>query len=400
MMNKPIPIAKDVYWIGVNDLETELFEAIWPLPQGVCYNSYLIDDEKVAVIDTVKKGYLPQFLDRIKDVLKKGKTVDYLVVNHMEPDHSGSMKILREVFPKMTIVGNKKTIGFVKGFYGDDAPYHVVEDGDTLKLGKHALKFFLTPMVHWPETMMSYEVNGKILFSGDAFGGFGTLNGGIFDDEVDLGYFENEILRYYSNIIGKYSLLVQKALARLKDLNIKIIASTHGPIFRKNTGYIVNLYDKWSRQETETGVVIAYASMYGNTQIMAEAIARSLASEGIDRIRMHNISRTHMSFIITDIWRFKGIVLGSCTYNTRLFPPMDMLVRTLDNKKLQNRVLGIFGSYSWSGGAVKALTEYADKGANHHVEPIIEARYSPTVEDHEKCALLGRNMAKELLKDR
>jgi len=399
MMNKPIPIAKDVYWIGVNDLETHLFEAIWPLPKGVCYNSYLIDDEKVALIDTVKRGFFPQFLDKIKGIMKKGKTVDYLIVNHMEPDHSGSLRVLREVFPNMKIVGNKKTVDFAKGFYGDDAQFHVVEDGDTLKLGKRTLKFFLTPMVHWPETMMTYEVNDKLLFSGDAFGGFGTLNGGIFDDEVNLNYFEFEILRYYSNIVAKYSPMVQKALNKLKDLDVRLIAATHGPLFRKDPSYIVNLYDKWSRQETEKGAVIVYASMYGNTQVMAESIARSMAQEGIDRIMLHNISKSHLSFILTDIWKFKGIVLGSCTYNTKLFPPMDMLVRTLDNDKLMGRVLGIFGSYSWSGGAVKALQEYAAKCPNQHVEPIIEAKYASSEDDHEKCEELGKNMAREIVRD-
>jgi flavorubredoxin len=399
MMEKAIPIAKDVYWIGVNDLETHLFESIWPLPRGVCYNSYLIDDEKVALIDTVKRGFFPQFLEKIKGVLKKGRTVDYLIVNHMEPDHSGAMRVLRDVFPKIKIVGNKKTVDFAKGFYGEDANFHVVEDGDTLKLGRRTLKFFLTPMVHWPETMVTYEPGDKILFSGDAFGGFGTLNGGIFDDEVDLDYFEYEILRYYSNIVAKYSPMVQKALARLKELEIKLIAATHGPIFRQNPSYIVNLYDRWSRQETEHGAVIVYASMYGNTQVMAESIARSMAKEGIDKIMLHNISKSDLSHILTDIWKFKGIVLGSCTYNTKLFPPMDMLVRTLDNDKLTGRVLGIFGSYSWSGGAVKALLEYATQCPNQHVEPVIEAKYAPGGEDREKCVLLGKNMAREILKE-
>jgi len=399
MMSKPIPIAKDIYWVGANDLETHLFEAIWPLPQGVSYNSYLIDDDKVALIDTVKRGFFPQYIDKIKEVIKNGKKVDYLVVNHMEPDHSGSMGVLQDVFPGIKIVGNKKTVDFAKGFYGDNASFHVVEDGDTLELGKHTLKFALTPMVHWPETMMTYETKNKILFSGDAFGGFGTLNGGIFDDEVDLSFFENEILRYYSNIVAKYSPMVQKALGKLKELDVKIIAATHGPIFRQNPSYIINLYDKWSRQETERGAVIVYASMYGNTQAMAESIARSMAQEGIDIIRLHNISKSHLSFILTDIWRFKGIVLGSCTYNTKLFPPMDTLVHTLDNDRLTGRVLGIFGSYSWSGGAVKALSEYAQKCPNLHVDPVIEAKHAASTEDREKCAELGRNMAKEIARD-
>jgi len=398
-MEKPVPIGKNIYWIGVNDLETHLFEAIWPLPQGVCYNSYLIDDEKVAVIDTVKKGFVPQFIAKIKSILKSGRKVDYLIVNHMEPDHSGSMKILHDLFPGICIVGNKKTVDFIKGFYGIETDCRVVEDGDTIDLGNCKLNFFLTPMVHWPETMVTYESKNKVLFSGDAFGGFGTLNGGIFDDEVDLDHFEYEILRYYSNIVAKYSNMVQKALARLKDLDIAVIAATHGPIFRKNLSYIVDRYDRWSRQETEEGAVVVYGSMYGNTQVMAESISRSLAREGIECIRMHNISKSHISYIITDIWRFRGLALGSCTYNTKLFPPMDMLVGILDNDKLKGRALGIFGSYSWSGGAVKRLLEYASGGLNTHIEPAVEVKYAPDEDDLTACVDLGRNMAKAIRGD-
>jgi flavorubredoxin len=396
-MDSPIAVSDDIFWIGVNDLETELFEAIWPLPQGVSYNSYIINDDKVVLIDTLKKTYLSQFVDKIKSILKGGKTVDYLVVNHMEPDHSGAMKVLHEIFPEMQIIGNKKTVDFIKGFYNIDETYvKVVEDGDTLELGKHTLQFFLTPMVHWPETMMTYEKRSKVLFSGDAFGGFGTLNGGIFDDEVDLNYFENEILRYFSNIVGKYSAMVQKALGRLKDLDVRTIASTHGPIFRKDPSYIVNLYDRWSRQQSEKGVVIVYASMYGNTQVMAESIARALAMEGVDRIRLHNISRSHMSYVITDIWRFKGLILGSCTYNTKLFPPMEMLVRTLENDKLKDRVVGIFGSYSWSGGAVKELKAFAEQKDFNFVQPVIESKFAPCEEDISQLKVLGKNVAAAL----
>jgi flavorubredoxin len=385
-MNSPIAISEDIFWIGVNDFETELFEAIWPLPQGISYNTYMINDEKVVLIDTLKKAYLPQFIDKIKAILKNGKNVDYLVVNHMEPDH-----------PDMQILGNKKTVDFIKGFYDiDETHIKVVADGDTLELGKHTLQFFLTPMVHWPETMMTYEKRNKVLFSGDAFGGFGTLNGGIFDDEVDLNYFENEILRYFSNIVGKYSAMVQKALARLKDLDVRTIASTHGPIFRKDPSYIVNLYDRWSRQESEKGVVIVYASMYGHTQVMAESIARALAMEGVDRIRLHNISRSHMSYVITDVWRFKSLIFGSCTYNTKLFPPMEMLVRTLENDKLKDKIVGIFGSYSWSGGAVKELKAFAEQKDFTFIQPVVEVKFAPREEDISQLRILGKNVAAAL----
>lgn len=396
-MDKPIAISDDVFWIGVNDLETDLFEAIWPLPQGVCYNSYIINDERIAVVDTVKRSFIPNYLEKIHTLIGQQRTVDYLIVNHMEPDHSGALKILYEVFPEIKIVGNEKTALFIKGFYGiPDKNIMIVKDGDALELGKHRIRFYLTPMVHWPETMMSYDEFCGILFSGDAFGGFGSLNGGIFDDEVDLNYFESEILRYFSNIVGKYSPMVQKAMEKLKGLDIKVIASTHGPIFRSNPRYIISLYDKWSRYETEKGVVIVYASMYGNTQIMMESIARSLAEQGVERIRIHNISRSHISFVLTDIWRFKGLVLGSCTYNTKLFPPMEQLISILENDRLKNRIMGIFGSYCWSGGAVKALRDFAERFKNTLVEPVVETKYSPSVEDLEACIELGRNLAEKL----
>ena len=394
-MKHAVEISDKIYWIGVNDMDTDLFEGIWPLPRGVAYNAYLIDDEKVAVIDTVKKGYLPQFIEKIQAVLGD-RPIDYLVVNHMEPDHSGSVKILRTLYPDMEIVANQKTLDFLKGFYGIEDGIKIMGDKESLDLGDKSLTFYMTPMVHWPETMMTYENKTQTLFSADAFGGFGVLQGGIFDDEVDLEYYENEILRYYSNIVAKYSPMVQRALAKLQDVPIKVIASTHGVVFRKNPSYIVERYDRWSKQETEKGVAIVYSSMYGHTQTMAAAIARSLACAGVRHIRLHNVSRSHLSFILTDIWKYKGLILGGSTYNMKLSPYMDMLVSTLDNDKLKNRVLGVFGSYSWSGGAVKALKEYAEKSGNQLLEPVVEAKHAPDDNSLDMCRRLGKNMAESL----
>jgi flavorubredoxin len=393
-MDEPKKIVEDIFYIGVNDLETEPFEGIWPLPQGVAYNSYIIKDKKTALIDTVKRTFFPQYLDKIRKVIGTGGTVDYLVVNHMEPDHSGSMKVLHHVFPNMQIVGNKKTVEFIKGFYGiDEGRIKVVDDGGSLELGARTLKFTLTPMVHWPETMVTYEPKEQVLFSGDAFGSFGTLNGGIFDDEVDLSQLENETMRYYSNIVAKYSPMVQKALARLKGVPIKVIASTHGAIFRKDPGYIVGMYDRMSRFEAEKGVVVIYASMYGNTQLMAEAVAQGAAEAGVGKVRLHSVSRTHLSYLLTDIWRYKGVALGSCAYNTKAFPMIEQLISTLDNDRLKNRVYGVFGSYSWSGGGVKALREYVEKTGDKLVEPVVEAKYSPNASDLEGCRRIGRGIA-------
>ncbi len=321
-MDQDIPVTKDVFWIGVNDFETHLFESLWPLPMGVSYNAYMILDEKVALIDTVKGSFFATFLDKVKALLPDGKPVDYLIINHMEPDHSGAIKVLVEAFPDIKIVGNKKTRDFLEGFYGISDNFMVINDGDVLDLGKHKLKFYLTPMVHWPETMMTYDLTDGILFSGDAFGGFGALNGGIFDDVVDIEFYEDEVLRYFSNIVGRYSPMVQRAFKKLENVDIKIIAATHGPVWRDNPKQIIELYDKWSRYEAEKGVVLVYGSMYGNTQKMMEAVAQGLVEEGVEKVRIHNISVTHLSFIIRDIWRFKGVILGSCTYNMELFPPM------------------------------------------------------------------------------
>lgn len=393
-MSLGIKITDGIHWIGVNDFETHLFEALWPLPKGVSYNAYMIVDEKVVLIDTVKGPYFSTYLDKLKSLLPVGKTVDYLVVNHMEPDHSGSIKVLREAFPEVKIIGNQKTADMLGAFYGLTDNLVVVRDGEELSLGEKRLVFYMTPMVHWPETMMTYEKSTGVIFSGDAFGGFGALNGGIFDDEVDVDYYEDEVLRYFSNIVGRYSAMVQKAFEKLKGVDIKIICATHGPVWRNDPAHIINLYDRWSKQQTEEGVVLVYGSMYGNTQKMMEAVAAGLVKGGVEKIRVHNISTSHLSFIIRDIWRFKGLVLGSCTYNMELFPPMKQLVNAIENRMMVNRKIGIFGSYTWSGGALKELQEFAGKSKCERVGPVIETKSSPTAEDIDRCVELGMNMAK------
>jgi flavorubredoxin len=307
------------------------------------------------------------------------------------------MKVLNRMFPGMRIVGNKKTAEFIKGFYGiDERQIMIVEDGGSLPLGDHTLSFTLTPMVHWPETMVTYEPQNQILFSGDAFGSFGTLNGGIFDDEIDLADLENETMRYYSNIVAKYSPMVQKALARLKGVPIKIIASTHGAIFRKDPGYIVGMYDRMSRYEAEKGVAVIYASMYGNTQLMAEAAAEGAVGAGMTKVRLHSVSRSHLSYLLTDIWRFKGVVIGSCAYNTKAFPMIEQLLSTLENDRLKNRVYGVFGTYSWSGGGVKAIREYVEKSGDPLVQPVVEAKFCPSAADLDACRLLGKRVAEAI----
>ena len=396
-----VNITDEIYYIGVNDRETYLFENLWPLDRGVSYNAYLIDDEQTAVFDTVKNTKTNVFIDKINSILND-RPLDYLVINHMEPDHSGAIKALQDKYPDLKLVGNAKTFELLDDFYGPLKNYHVVKDGDQLSLGKHTLTFYLTPMVHWPETMMTYESTTGTLFSMDAFGGFGTLDGGIFDDEVNLEFYMDETRRYYSNIVGKYGTMVQKALKKLKDANIpmNIIAPTHGPVWRSDPQCIIDHYDRWSRAETEEGVVIVYGSMYGNTQKMADVIARRLAENGIKNIRIYDASKTHVSYLISDLWRFKGVILGSCAYNTGLFPTMETLVNKLENSQLKDRLLGIFGTASWSGGGVSNLNKFAEKIKWQQVGHSVEAKSSPKDKDFQQCIQIADEMAELLIKER
>lgn len=392
-MEKIAKIVEGIYYVGVNDRDTHLFENIWPLPKGVSYNSYLISDEKTALIDTVKLCKVENFLGKIRQLLA-GRPLDYLVVNHMEPDHSGSLLAVVQAYPGLKIVGNKKTIEFIKAMYQLEAEYQEVKDGEELDLGQHRLKFYLTPMVHWPETMMTYEKVDKILFSGDAFGGFGSLDGGVFDDEVDVNYYEHEIRRYYSNIVGKFGPMVQKALQKLSGLEIKVVCPTHGPVWRTNPSRIISAYDRWSRYDYEEGVVIAYGTMYGNTEKMADFVARVLADEGIKNVRVMNTSTVHESFIINEIWRFKGVIFGSCTYNNWIYPPVENVIINLAHKGLPNRVFGVFGSYGWSGGGVRGIIEYMKKNNWTLIGEPVEVQFSAKNEDMEKLSLLAREMAR------
>ncbi|QHI68966.1 FprA family A-type flavoprotein [Tichowtungia aerotolerans] len=395
-MDSYIPLREDIFWVGANDRYTSLFEGLWPLPHGVCYNSYVILDEKTALMDTVKVQSEQDFLGKVKGLIKDGRKLDYLIVNHMEPDHSGAIQALLSLWPELIIIGNEKTARFLESFYGITNNVQVIKGGDTLSLGKHVLQFHLIPMVHWPETMVTYDTTDKILFSADAFGGFGAMTGGIFDDELDLDFYEDEILRYFSNIVGKYSMMVQKAIAKLGGLDIQMIAPTHGPIWRTNPGHIIEKYDRWSRHEAERGVALIYGSMYGNTEKMMEAVARGLSEEDVSRVRIHNVSTTHLSFLIRDAWRYKGLILGGPTYDTGLFPPMQFLIDMLQRKMLRNRTLGLFGSFTWSGGGVNSLVKFAEEGSWNLIEPVVECRSCPTAIDINQCVELGRNIAKAI----
>lgn len=394
-----VEILKDLYYMGVNDRDTNLFENMWPLPEGVAYNSYLIVDEKTALLDTVKITKVNGFVETLKANLGD-KNLDYLVVHHMEPDHSGCYKNIIELYPEIKLVGNKKAKGMLKDYLDldlDETNFIEVKDGDVLDLGKRKLTFVNTPMVHWPESMVSYETTDKILFSQDIFGGFGALNGTIFDDEMNFDFFQDEMRRYYSNIVGKYSKQAARALEKVKTLDINIICPVHGIVWRKNPDRIIDEYVKYANQVNEEGVVIAYGSMYGNTEKMADFLARFLAEEGIKNVKVYDVSKTHASYILSDIWKYNGLVLGSCTYNNSVYPNVNQLLYTLKMNKLTNHVLGIFGSYGWSGGAVKELTKFASEGGDFEVaQTIVEAKGSMKEEDIEQLRELAKEIAQKV----
>lgn len=399
-----VEIDKNWHYIGVNDRETRLFENMWPLENGVSYNSYLYTGEKTALLDTVKINKSGFFVEKLEAALK-GRPIDYLIVHHMEPDHSGSITSVLDLYPDIKIVGNKKTKEFLENYYqlegynGFSYEKNFVEvgDGDKLSLGDTELTFYLTPMVHWPESMVSFEESTGRLFSQDAFGAFGSLSGAIFDDEINWEFYLDDTIRYYTNIIGKFSAQVKNALNKLAPLDIKMICPVHGPVWRTNPDRIVKLYRTLADQGTEEGVVIVYGSMYGNTEKMAETVARTLATRGVKNVIIYDVSKTHLSYLLANIWRYEGLILGSCTYNNALFPPMETLVATLGNQKMKNHTIGVFGSYSWGGGALKKLKEFADKSGYDLVESTVEAKGTPSKEDFEKCVALGNEMADKII---
>ena len=388
-------ISRNIHYVGVNDRTKHLFEGLWPLPLGVSYNSYLIVDKSVFLIYTVDHCYTDLFFEKIKNILGE-RPIDYLVVNHMEPDHSASINDLCRVYPDIKIIGNSKTIGMIEGFYGIFDKFHEIKDGDRLPLGEKVLTFYMTPMVHWPETMMTYCEDDKILFSGDAFGCFGTLDGGIIDYQMNTEKYWDEMFRYYSNIVGKYGAPVQKALAKLSGIDIQIICSTHGPIWKEEIQKVISIYNKLSLYEGEEGVVIAYGSMYGNTEKMAEVIARELAAQGIKNIVMHNVSKSDMSYILRDIFKYKGLIIGSPTYTNELFPNIESLVSKLESRDMKNRVFGYFGSFSWAGAAVKRLSSFAERMKWNVTGNPVEMKQGITSEKIAQCQELAKAIAMKL----
>lgn len=399
-MYNPVEINKDLFYVGVNDRSKHLFENLWPLPKGVSYNSYVIRDEKTALIDTVDIAFTDVLLEKLNVVLGD-RPLDYLIINHMEPDHSGALIFLLNKYPNIQLVGNARTADMLKGFYNITDNVLLVKDKEELSLGKNRLQFFLTPMVHWPETMMTYVKETKTVFAGDAFGTFGALDGGVMDSQLNPDFYWDEMVRYYSNIVGKYGGPVQKALKKMADLEIAAICPTHGPVWTEpeNIERVISLYDKLSKYETEKGLVIAYGSMYGNTEQLAEAIAAEAAAKGVRNIVMHNLAKSHISYVLQDVFKYKALIIGSPTYDSKLYPAVQSLLNTLENKNLKSRYFGYFGGHTWAGAALRLLGEFADKMQFENVFNAVDMKQSMGEDIYKQAMTLGSIMAEKILSD-
>ena len=359
-MNCVRKLTDSLYWVGVNDRRIALFENVYPVPDGVSYNSYLMLDEKCALFDTVDAAFTHQLFENIEGLLK-GRSLDYLIVNHMEPDHCASIEDIVNRYPNVRIVCTAKAAAMMKQFFDFDVDAHTlpVKEGDSLILGRHELNFVMAPMVHWPEAMVSYERTEKILFSDDAFGSFGAINGNIFADEIDYkGAWLPEARRYYTNIVGKFGMQVQALLKKAATLDISLICPLHSLVWRNDIPWLLEKYSLWSSYEPEEpSVVIAYASVYGHTQTAADLLAARLADRGITRISVYDVSKTHPSYIIADAFRASALVLASITSNNGIFCNMDSLLHQLVAHNLQKRTIALMENGTWAPVSAKHMGE-------------------------------------------
>ena len=344
-------ITNDIFYIGVNDHHIDLFEGLYPVPNGMAYNSYLIHDERIAVMDSVEKGFGEEWLLNIR-AAASGRAPDYLIVQHMEPDHSGSIAAFMDAFPQAVIVSSAKAFAMMQAFTGDTYENRrlIVKEGDTLSLGRHTLSFIAAPMVHWPEVIMTYDSHDKALFSADAFGKFGALD---IEDEWDC-----EARRYYFGIVGKYGAQVQALLKKAAALDIRIICSLHGPVLRDNLEHYLNLYDIWSACGVESeGAAVFYASIYGNTKEAALLMKKALEDRGCPHVAIHDLARTDMTEAVEDAFRYGRIILASATYNADVFPPMRTFIHALTCRGIKNRTVGLIENGSWAPTAAKVMRE-------------------------------------------
>lgn len=350
-------ISQDIKYVGVTDNKIDLFESQYKVPDGISYNSYVITDEKTAVMDTADKNFTEEWLGNIKNTLG-AKSPDYLIVQHMEPDHSASIAEFMKQYPDTTVVGNAKTFAMIKGFFPEltIANTLTVKEGDTLTLGRHTLSFVFAPMVHWPEVMVTYDSTDKVLFSADGFGRFGAP-----DSDKDWA---EEARRYYIGIVGKYGTQVQNLLKKASALDIAVICPLHGPVLSENLGYYLDLYNKWSSYTPETdGIMIAYTSVYGNTRKAAELLRDKLAEKGAE-VLLTDLARSDMSKAVSDAFKYSKLVLATTTYNADIFPFMRIFIEGITERNYQNRTIAFIENGSWAPMAAKVMTGMFEKSKN------------------------------------
>ena len=351
-------VTEDIIYVGVNDHEVDLFEGQYDVPNGMAYNSYVVLDEKVAVFDTVDAHFKDEWLANLEEAFE-GRTPDYLIVQHMEPDHAANIANFAEKYPEAKIVGNAKTFPMMKQFFGTDFADRqvIVKEGETLSTGKHNLTFVMAPMVHWPEVMMTYDTTDKIFFSADAFGKFGALD---VEEEWDC-----EARRYYIGIVGKYGPMVQKLFGKVGSLEIKAICPLHGPVLTENLEHYPNLYNIWSSYQVETeGTVIAYTSVYGNTKKAVELLAEKLKEEGCPKVVVTDLARDDMAEAVEDAFRYGKLILATTTYNGDIFPFMKEFINHLTERNYQNRMIGFVENGSWTPMAAKIMKAAFEKSKN------------------------------------
>lgn len=398
---QPVELANDIYWIGVNDHTTELFEGLWPIKEsGVSYNSFLINDDKTAIIDVSKAVTGADFLEQAARVIDLA-SLDYVIINHMEPDHSGAIQALRRAAPGAQLVGSEKTRKMLETFYGISDGVLVVKDGDTLSLGRHTLRFISTPNVHWPETIMTYETLTQTLFSCDAFGGFGALDGRLFADQLDdLAGYQGEMERYFVNIIATFSRPVATALGKLANVPINLLAPSHGVLWRQpeDIQQAMALYRQWVAVGTSgrgaAGITMVYASMYGNTEKMTEVVAQGVASEGVP-YSVFDVSKVDASYILPPLFLQQGVIISAPTYEGMLFPTMSALLELAATKRIRHKTAGYFGNYGWSGGAQKCVQRVAER-LKWDLVDTFEFIGSPSQQDIETGLAYGASFARKI----
>ena len=360
-------VTEDLYWIGGDDHRLHLFENIHPIPRGVSYNSYLLLDKKTVLFDTVDWSIGRQFLENLEHVLD-GRPLDYMVINHMEPDHAAMIEEVMLRYPKVKVISSEKAFYFMNqfGFHIDSSKTEVVKEGDKKSFGKHEILFVAAPMVHWPEAMVSFDTTNGVLFSADAFGSFGALDGKLFNDEVNFDRdWIDDARRYYTNIVGKYGPHVQALLKKAAGIDIKIVCPLHGPVWRNNLGYFIDKYDKWSRYEPEEkGVMIVYASMYGNTENAASVLASKLVEKGMNNVVMYDVSKTHISQLISETFKYSNVVLASVTYNLGIYPLMHNYLMDMKALNVQNRTFAILENGSWACESGRLMHEFLENMRN------------------------------------